>query len=230
MSYILDALRKADAEREQGEVPGLHTQTHVPSEPPRPHPLNRQLLWAVAALTSLLILILVWVFSRHEGPPPAPLPAPTPPTQEAQPAKPMQPEPAATAATPLPQAAIPQTPTAPIYPPLEASTQAEPPPLRAPTPPVVKAAPAATPTAPSPVDESHRIYKLQELPDAIRKELPTISIGGAMYSDTPSQRILIINGQVLHEGDQAAPGLKLDEIKLKSAVFQFKNYRYVVTY
>ena len=27
MSYILDALKKADAERERGHVPGLHTQT-----------------------------------------------------------------------------------------------------------------------------------------------------------------------------------------------------------
>src|SRR5256885_16464797 len=27
MSYILDALRKADAERERGSVPGLHTQS-----------------------------------------------------------------------------------------------------------------------------------------------------------------------------------------------------------
>ena len=30
MSYILDALKRADAERERGAVPGLHSQTAAP--------------------------------------------------------------------------------------------------------------------------------------------------------------------------------------------------------
>lgn len=50
MSYILDALRRADAERGRGAVPGLHTQaaptSGASSMPGQAGPIN---LWFVAA-------------------------------------------------------------------------------------------------------------------------------------------------------------------------------------
>ena len=49
MSYILDALRRADAERQHGQVPGLNTQASVPRV--APPPLRRSsLVWALLAL------------------------------------------------------------------------------------------------------------------------------------------------------------------------------------
>ena len=51
-----------------------------------------------------------------------------------------------------------------------------------------------------------------------------------MYSDNPSSRMLILNGQLVHEGATLAPGLSLEQIKLKSAVLKFKGYRYEITY
>jgi general secretion pathway protein B len=42
--------------------------------------------------------------------------------------------------------------------------------------------------------------------------------------------MLIVGGQILHEGDTIAPDLKLEQIRLKSAVFRFKAYRYEVSY
>jgi general secretion pathway protein B len=51
-----------------------------------------------------------------------------------------------------------------------------------------------------------------------------------MYSDTPANRMLIINSQIFHEGDKLSPDLLLEEIKLKSAVLKYKGYRYAVSY
>ncbi len=75
-----------------------------------------------------------------------------------------------------------------------------------------------------------RVVPVSELPEDVRRELPALSIGGAMHSDVPASRMLILNGGVFHEGDQPAPGLVLEEIKLKSAVFRFKGHRYSVAY
>lgn len=69
-----------------------------------------------------------------------------------------------------------------------------------------------------------------ELPENIRRELPQLVIGGAMYSQTPANRMLILNGQVFHEGDKVAGELVLEQIKLKSAVLAYKGYRYNINY
>ncbi len=93
---------------------------------------------------------------------------------------------------------------------------------------VHKPAPAR---APEPAAESERLYASQrELPEAIRRELPRIAVGGASYSKDPASRMVILNGQVFHEGDKVAPGLVLQTIKLKSAVLEFKGYRYELSY
>jgi len=79
-------------------------------------------------------------------------------------------------------------------------------------------------------DTPRRVVPVADLPDEVRRELPALSIGGAMHSDVPANRMLVLNGSVFHEGDQPAPGLVLEEIKLKSAVFRFKDHRYSVAY
>ena len=106
---------------------------------------------------------------------------------------------------------------------------------RAPAKPAAKAPPAAGATASSiaPAAASApegRIYTLAELPDEVRRDLPPLVIGGAMYSENPASRMLIVNGQLFHEGDKLAAGLQLEQIKLKSAVLRLKGYRYGITY
>ena len=69
MSYILDALRRADAERERerGSVPGLHTQSLplMPGDDAPPRPLLR--VWLVAGLTALLLATLAWLLLGRES-------------------------------------------------------------------------------------------------------------------------------------------------------------------
>lgn len=75
-----------------------------------------------------------------------------------------------------------------------------------------------------------KVVSVQELPDDIRRELPQLSVGGAMHSDVAANRMLVLNGGVFREGDQPVPGVVLEEIRLKSAVLRYKGHRYSISY
>lgn len=63
MSYILDALRRADSERERGAVPGLHAQpgTESPDTTETAHSAaTNPLVWVVVAMALLLVAVLAW--------------------------------------------------------------------------------------------------------------------------------------------------------------------------
>lgn len=261
MSYILDALRKADAEREQGDVPGLHAQPVAsPEDDATPGGVNQKLLWAVALLTALLLLAVTWmIWGRSAREPERPLvpedlarqsapPAPPPPmplqAAQATPMAPVTPPPAPLVAQPtapvaLPGGASPEAPQVALprtYPPAQPQMPTPAPNAARPAAQAVASGsntgvtpPSTTATRPAQA-EAPRLYTLQDLPESVRRELPNLTIGGAMYSETPAQRMLIINSQVLHEGDKLSADLTLEEIKLKSAVFRFRTYRYLVSY
>jgi general secretion pathway protein B len=90
--------------------------------------------------------------------------------------------------------------------------------------------PAQLETPASAATAAARIYQQSELPDAIRAELPPLTIGGSIYSENPANRMLIVNGQLFHEGDKLAPDLFVEQIKLKAAVLRYKGYRYQTSY
>ena len=258
MSYILDALRRADAERERGAVPSLQSQQHTIAEDDAAIARPRSLLWAVIALALALVALLAWNFlggapaparAPIEGsittPVPAPLPAlqpaPAPPTA----ALPSTTVPALTA-PPAPHAL--QAPSSPaetrVTSPAHSAQPTAPPPTVATAPPSArsptdarKASPAAkrvgatTGAAPDPAPAAEpRVHAQSELPEEIRRDLPKIVVGGSSYSGDAASRMVMINGQVFHEGDQLAPNLVLERIKLKSAVLSYKGYRYEVTF
>ena len=212
MSYILDALRKADAERVRGTLPDLHTQPVLQASSvaaPRPRwrlgsaaALALVLAVAVAVAAAVAALVGSRLTSRHADRPVAVAATPALPVPQVSVAAEVAALPAAPAA-PAPLA----VPLAPIAP---ASRGA-------------KAPSAAGPAAP-------RLYALNELPEPIRRDLPVLTVGGAMHSDNPAQRMLILNGQVFHERDVIAPNLTLVQVQLKSALLEFRGYRYRITY
>jgi general secretion pathway protein B len=92
-------------------------------------------------------------------------------------------------------------------------------------------------TAPKPVpapagseQPGAEIQPLSALPDSLRRSLPPLVFGGAMHSDNAASRMLVINNNVYREGAEPAPGLVLEEIRLKSAVFRFQGQRFSVNY
>lgn len=235
MSYILDALKKADAEREREGVPTLHTQHGDAGEAPPPgHGASPRLPWLMGGLLGGAVLVLGgwWALSPSEPASiaVAPVQTPSPSAQALHPPQPLPP----TAPAPVAPAPAPAV-TPPLAPPAHTQVvQAPPAPLPSNTT-ERKASPRAGEGNALHVDASLRdapvrVVPVAELPDDVRRALPALSIGGAMHSDVPANRMLILNGGVFHEGDQPAPGLVLEEIKLKSAVFRFKGHRYSVAY
>jgi general secretion pathway protein B len=262
MSYILDALRRADSERERGAVPGIHAQP-VPQHWRDAARARRTRPWlgAVIGLSVVVLGAFAWHMLGREAPQDvapsaapatpspvsaAPSPTPSPPAPAtvapapppvAQPA-PSQAAPAAVAVAPTPPAAKraekrAERPRAAVSPSAEparrktSSPATEPATVTGPTTALraTGSQPAAAPTSPD-----ARIPAQSELPPEIRSQLPTLAIGGSMYSENPSSRMLIVNGQLVHEGDTLAPGLSLEQIKLRSAVLRFKGHRYEISY
>jgi general secretion pathway protein B len=220
MSYILDALRKADAERDRGNVPGIHAQPSFGGpQPTSAQPAAKPWLWLAGGAAAVLVIGgLAWYLV---GAPRSPVVATAAP-----------PAPAPIAAAPPPVAAAPVTP-APIEPPVSQPIKLRP---EAAAPTVHKARPAAAPASAASANEAkpaaagEKVYAIAELPDDIRGQLPKVAVGGSMYSAKPADRILIINGQVLHEGDKIAPELTLQQIRLKGALLNFKGYRYTIAF
>lgn len=208
MSYILDALRRAEAdrEREHGRVAGLHTPPAPGSAPVPAAGARRWLPWAGAAL---LLLAGVgagswWAGGPREtvSPAAAPLPAP-----EATPAR--RPEAALSAAAPPSSAAVATPPAAPPSSP-----------FLPPAPP-----PEAVHTTPTPVLEAP-VPRLAELPQSTRSALPKLAISGTVYSDDPASSFVIINGEVQREGARLAPDLVLEQIRPRELLLRFRGQRY----
>ena len=61
-------------------------------------------------------------------------------------------------------------------------------------------------------------------------DAPKIAISGGVYSASPAQRMLIVNGQVFNEGSEVAPGVTVEEIKARTVILKFKGTRYTVAY
>lgn len=255
MSYILDALQRAHAQRELGAVPGLHTPPPLPmlpTPPPAPQPRGAtpRWVWVGAAMGAVLAALVVvglsdtarwWPLAlpatdtastatttttataTATEPAAKALPAPeTPPAHQAMPAPaaPISPVPINMAPPqPAPQPA-PQPPRAP--PAVAAATPA----AAAPT--ATPVAPAAAPVAPAVAATPAPVVwpLLGDLAQATRREVPPLAITGAVYASTPSQRLLIVNNQVLTEGATVAPGVTLEEIQPNQSIFSVKGQRF----
>ncbi len=88
---------------------------------------------------------------------------------------------------------------------------------------------AAVPPSPKAAPEEP-VMNLRDLPEPIQRSIPQIAVGGYIYSKNPSDRLLLIDKVLRHEGEEVAPGLTLEKLQPKEAVFNFKGYRYRVPY
>lgn len=94
--------------------------------------------------------------------------------------------------------------------------------------PASAAAAAAVPTSLPTSARPASAILLSDLPAELRSQIPKITITGSVYSDSPAQRLLLVNNLVLTQGSQITPDLKLEEIQPRSSVFSFKGTRFRV--
>jgi general secretion pathway protein B len=228
VSLILDALRKADAERERGSVPSLHSQPVAPKSTasPRASAVRPTWLWIGFGAAIGLASAAAWFLLAGNAPPTSvarpplaqPVPPPVAPTSSIAPVAPAS-------STATPAAAVAPGDAQAIAAPAPWRTPEERKEARAEAKSGVAAPPAAT-AAPT---ESPVVAR-DQLPPNIRSELPQFAVGGSIYSSNPAARSLIVNGQLYREKDRLTQDLSLEEIKLKSAVFSFRGHRFEVLF
>jgi general secretion pathway protein B len=230
MSYILEALKKAQAERQLGDAPTIHAPQAAQAAPAGATARKPLLLGLGAgALVVAAGALLFW----RAGPASAPAPATTPaPAAAVAPAAPVAKAPAASptldvSAPPAPPAAPPAAPSAPP-PAAPVAAPAAPATARTPaTAPPVSPAPRAPAPAAAPEDS---LPFLQQLPEPLRSEVPRPAFGGYMYSANPADRLLIVDKVLRREGEEVAPGLVLEKLLPKTAVMNYRGTRYRVPY
>ena len=237
MSYILDALRRADSERERGTIPGIHAQPEPLLADEEPAPARvAPWVWGASALGVIVVLIgaFVWALMRPDPAAGRAVVQATPSLPA--PALPAPPIPASPGlAAPGPARIEPSLP-APVVP----KPRAVPPPAAAASAPAAAArrAPAAGSAAdraassagPAVPAEAPRIYAQSELPEEIRRGVPALVVNGSVFAKNAADRFLIINGQIVHEKDTVAPDVVLEQIKQRAAVLLTKGYRFEITY
>jgi general secretion pathway protein B len=198
MSFILDALKKAESERSRQIGPVL---MDVRIAAPR----QRLPTWAWVLGCVLLanLLGLAWLMLRPQAAAPVELANgagsanPTPPAAAAPPAAPPAAEPAA-AAPPAPLAAA-------------ASTTI--------TTPVTMA-----PAEPAGSDE---VPTMQELL-ARGVTLPALVLNMHVYDPAPDSRFVLVNGRRLREGDELPDGMRVERITPSGVVLNARGRRFLL--
>lgn len=221
MSYILDALKKAEAERTTGAplAPRLPQPAAAMTSPPAQPVDSPRWRWMIAAaLTSVLALASIgYVWLR-------PLPQPA----VAVPAKPVE-NPIVLKPQEQPAAVVAQQEQQELR---KAGQEQEQ--QRLPT--TAKMAKAAAKKAPSQSSspasaaEAETIIAMRDVPDAIRQQIPPLKVGGYIYSTNKAERSVLINNRLLAEGDEAAPGLILERMQPDGMVMRFRGIRYRMNY
>lgn len=239
MSYILDALKKAERERRSGSVPDLLTTHEKPSRPQ-----GHRMLWAVIIAAALLLNAgaLLWWLGPLKSDKPAVAPSGPPAANLSKPDSPTAVQPDAkgtieesqvdqkrssvpkSADVPKGKAGPGTTGPAGQVDGKAADKTTE---KTRPGPPSKDREAPAVPS-PEPPPDRNRLYQIGELPPSVRQGLPSIAIQLSMYSDEPASRLVRINDRVLKEGNYLTEGLKVEEIGREYVIFSYHGYRFRV--
>lgn len=220
MSYILEALKKSDQQRQRGAAPTLQAAQVTVAAPKRPLFIYYGLLAAVLLGAGIMIgWLRPW---QPEQPPP-----------ETEPI-----------AAPAPLAAPPEmlSKTAQEFPAPNLTRAGQPVPvvgaIKPNNPALVS---SGTPSAPAPIPDKtipekpaslvgvaqeQKAIPMDELPLQIRQEIPAMTVQLHAYSSNPSERLVYINSTKLREGGSLMLGLRLEQITPDGMIFSYKGYRF----
>ena len=221
MSYILDALRKSEQQRQHAAAPTLLSAQAMQEAPKQKDSAYRA--GVAAALVCAGILIGWWRPWQAEPPP-----TPQPLTQQPFAAQPQAAAAEAPDALPASPGAGPKLDTAP---PLPAASRVQTQPAMPLQPGAQHAvvepgSPPVTAASPAPARPENEVLTQGELPEAVRQALPGITIAFHQYSNSPEERRVMINNIVLRQGEMIAPDLKLELITAEGVVLGFQGYRF----
>jgi general secretion pathway protein B len=222
MSYILDALKKSDQERQQGASPNLHA-THGPLIGLRRESsslFQQQAFWLISGGVVLFCIIFgIFYFRQHSF------------FSDQDSTKPT--------VKPIDAAILSPSPETPATPPqLQADQGTEKNKLTSSRPAIIEndkvvlsiaadkdtSEPSAGATPEAAQLSAPLLPFVEDLPDALRVKIPPLKFAGHTYAQKPSQRIIIINDKILREGDMiAAPNTFLKEITWEGVTIESNN-------
>ncbi len=219
MSYILDALKKSDQERQQGNSPNLHS-AHGPILPARPSssPFKRSTFWLISGGVLLFCACITVLFFQFHSPlsekNTTELTAAPSVSSETKPPQAPPPEPASTGkvvdnATSAPLVTVREQDKVVLSIPVH-GTSTEP------------------PTALKTDAQQTSLPYLKDLSGILQAEIPTFHFAGHTYAENPAQRMIIANGKIVREGDVIAPYTYLKEITWEGVVIDYKGTRFRV--
>jgi general secretion pathway protein B len=231
MSYILEALKKSDQQRQRGTTPTLQVTQLTVAAHKRPMFIYYGLFAAVLLVTGIIIgWLRPW---QPEQPPfgtePPAAESPISISQQAAPApwsaphempgKTAQEIPApnltrAVQAVPVTSAMKPSNPA------LNSSG------TRSTAAPIPDKAMPEKSAGIAGVAQEQKAIPLNELPLAIQQEIPAITVQLHSYSSKPSERLVYINSSKLREGESLRSGLRLEQITPDGMIFSYKGYRF----
>lgn len=220
MSYILDALRKADRDRVLGEVPDLEAAHWGLRRPER----SWRWLWIVVVLLVFNAGLLVYMLSRNAE---LPVEVSHPPTVRnvpaLSPAAPVSRGPAAVvqeSPQPSPRILRPKVAVQPHVAPVPAAV------------PKVQGAPAArvvTASAPltaAPDSNTSDLPEWGELPLEFRSQFVLPHIDVYVYAEEPQRRFILVDLKKFREGDTLANGAVLEKITPAYLQLKYQDTRF----
>jgi len=219
MSFILDALRKSEKQRQSNATPGI-----ADARVGAPRESKGQWKWIVGLLLLLNCALLLTLWLRSESPAPAATGATAPGSKTTQLSSPVQSD-AETARTnrrltnQLPSA-TPVTTAAPT------ATQSAPEPTQRIT---EQTAPANTAINSSRATDTGSLPSLESLQLKGLITLPPQRIDLHVYSDIASERFVFINMKKHREGSQLSDGPVIDEVTPDGVIMTYNGYRFVLT-
>lgn len=213
MSYILDALKKSDKERQREAIPDLQADHSLP-------PVRRQerksrswyLLGAVTLCVFAAVALLGWQLTRAQKPLPkevAVIPAASPVTAPVQ----------GVAGVQKQQTPVKSVAPAPVI--KEQNSEAAKAAARK------KSFPEKSPVLMPPQQKPKKTKPvpplMEELPVVIRAGIPDLTFAGHVYSQVARKRLIIINNRIVREGDRISNSLSLKQIDPDGVVLRYEN-------
>lgn len=248
MSFILEALKKSEKNRQKSSAPNLETQHHSSVKAPKKRPL-----WIGLFVLFVLLfngLILIWLFGPWQqektqpqeqvlvsSPPPintevtetiAVAAAPQPVTTiETQPITIKQQPPTVVAVA----SAVPQSVTAVETQTIAVKQQQPAVVAVAPvTPPVttIEAQPTVITVEPAAEPKQQTAVTIRELPAHIQQQLPTFTMSVHGYAGD-NNSLIRLNNKIMRQGSTLDGRYRLEEITTDGAIFSYQGYRFKIS-
>ncbi|MEQ8798870.1 MAG: general secretion pathway protein GspB [Salinisphaeraceae bacterium] len=203
MSYLLDALRKAERERRLGEVPDLGTET-ADGTASRGNGLPVWVFWLIGIVVAVNLggmAAMWWMWSAD--------PSASSLAADEMAAMPASPADFAVTADPVERV----TP-----PPAEPVVRATPEPAPVPEP--------AEPATRSLGSADDIVPTRRALPAAQQQRLPDLDMNGLLYSSIPGRSFVLINGRRYHQGERTAAGPAVESIDEGGAILNHQGLRF----